>query len=52
MLNSDSTNCMRAIGIVCLVLGLAGCTFISVVDTTASAVVKTVATAVDWVIPD
>lgn len=35
-----------------LVLQLNGCTVITVVDTAASAVVKTVATAVDWIIPD
>ncbi len=35
-----------------LVLQLPGCTVLSIVDTAASVVVKTVETAVDWVIPD
>lgn len=38
--------------VVCLVLSLCGCTVITIVDAAASAVVKTVETAVDWVIPD
>ena len=35
-----------------LMLELCGCTVITIVDAAATAVVKTVETAVDWVIPD
>jgi hypothetical protein len=38
--------------ILCLVIQLTGCTVITVVDAAASAVVSTVETVVDWVIPD
>jgi hypothetical protein len=43
---------MRLGVIALLVLQLCACTVITIVDAAASAVVKTVETAVDWVIPD
>jgi len=43
---------MRFWIVLCLLLQLCGCTVITIVDAAATAVVKTVETAVDWVIPD
>lgn len=37
---------------VCLTITLNGCIVITVIDTAAGAVVKTVTTVVDWLIPD
>ena len=51
-MNGPSITKWRTILVLGLILQLTSCTVISVVDTAASAVVKTVATAVDWVIPD
>lgn len=35
-----------------LVVPISGCTVLTIADAAASAVIKTVETAVDWVIPD
>ena len=51
-MNGPSVTKWRIVLLISVFLQLTGCTVISVVDTAASAVVKTVATAVDWVIPD
>ena len=51
-MNGHSVKKWRIVLLISVFLQLTGCTVISVLDTAASAVVKTVATAVDWVISD
>jgi hypothetical protein len=43
---------MRWLLLLSLMLSISGCTVLAIADAAATAVVKTVETAVDWVIPD
>ena len=43
---------MRLLLLISLMLPLSGCTVLTIADAAASVVIKTVETAVDWVIPD
>ena len=43
---------MRLLLLIGLTLSISGCTVIAIADAAATAVIKTVKTAVEWVIPD